>query len=233
MTFDTTDAERYNPTEAGNNNDAAGPSSSVWLQLQASQTEAYTRSQIAFWMSPGQSVASAGGAPALNTTLLSDVFMSKRVSLNYKGSPNLVHYTLSFDVPANRYSFVQFEMLTAYCYKSLCDAVVFQNGALAPAGGANSSVSNIPSAAGCATAGGDLCLVQVCTASCAGTAVQSVSTMSPTAAGGNGADAYSKTNSVVRNGAIGGPKLAGGNWTYEVVLAVGTLAECTAALKLL
>ena len=39
--------------------------------------------------------------------------MSKHVSLNHKGSPNLVHYTLSFDVPADRYHFAQFEILTA------------------------------------------------------------------------------------------------------------------------
>ena len=237
MTFDTEDAERYNPTEAGNVNDAGGPSSSVWLELRASKTEAYTRSHIAFWMSPGEPVASAGGAPALNTTLLSPIVMSKRISLNYKGSPNLVHYTLSFNVPAERYSFVQFEMLTAYCYKSLCDAVVFQNGTtLAIAGGPNTTLTNVTSAVGCATSAGDLCLVQVCTAASVGgngPVVQSVATTSPDAVGSNGADSYSKTNSVIQSGSVGnGFKLGAGNWTYEVVLAVGTVAECETALRL-
>lgn len=107
--------ECYNPTEAGSNNDASGKeSTSRLLMADRSANELRTRSQMAFWLQPGQS---SSGCPrnvsAKNNSRLSDVVLSKNVQLAAEGISNAIDHNVTFAVPG-RYETATFEALTAY-----------------------------------------------------------------------------------------------------------------------
>ena len=109
--------ECYNPTEAGSNRDASGAkSTSRLLTAERSATEMRTRSQMAFWLQPGQS---SSGCPrnvnAKNSTLLSDIILSKNVQLAAAGIPNAIDHNVTFSVPRT-YETAAFEALTAYLH---------------------------------------------------------------------------------------------------------------------
>lgn len=232
--FDVDAFELYNPTEAGAVDDDAGPSSSKWLELRASNVAAYTRNQMAFFMPPGRSVPSAGGRMSQAKSRVSDVIHSKRITMNYKGSKHLIHYSITFQCPQGRYSFGIFEMLTAFCHKSMSVIYKFENGKMVKVlEGANQQLINFPGPVGLATPDKSLCLAQVCLAS-PGVPMQGAFVYDPNAPMvSKGIDgSYSKTNSAMSQGVVGGPKLPTNTWSFEVVLAVGTVAECESALKL-
>lgn len=105
--------ECFNPTEAGSRADGPGPqSSSRLLELTATEDELRTTTQMAFWLAPGDMVL---GMPALNTQVLSDHLVSKRVRIGHKQLPNVIEYEVTFRVPENeQHHYAQFEALTGY-----------------------------------------------------------------------------------------------------------------------
>jgi len=112
-------AERYNPTEAGSRADGTGgTSSSRLLKLTttgagaAGGPELRTRSQLAFWLAPGEE---SFGRPALNRTVLSDHLLAKRVRLGHQDMSQVIEYDVTFTLPAGeRHTLAQFEALTGY-----------------------------------------------------------------------------------------------------------------------
>jgi hypothetical protein len=105
--------EVFNPTEAGSMADSAGPTStSRLLRLEARGNELTTRTQMAFWLKPGEK---SRGNPALNDRPLSDHMLEKRVRIGYKGLPHAIEYDVTFTVPkGEHHTFAQFEALTGY-----------------------------------------------------------------------------------------------------------------------
>jgi hypothetical protein len=105
--------EVFNPTEAGANADGRGDrSSSRLLRLRAADTELETTTQMAFWLAPGEKSL---GHPALNTKVLADHLVSKRVRIGYKDLPHAIEYEVAFTVPkGERHTYAQFEALTGY-----------------------------------------------------------------------------------------------------------------------
>lgn len=114
-----TSSELENPTEAGNVNDNAGASSSVWdvCRVNRSRTEAYTEVQMAYYWPPGRPMQSGPGKgkPPRNTTVLSQVRLAKH--LTFLG-PDLLQYRASFCLGPQEppHWFAQFEALTGYMH---------------------------------------------------------------------------------------------------------------------
>ena len=80
-------AETFNPTEAGSRRDGAGAtSSSRLLALTARGNVLESKTQMAFWLAPGEK---SGGHPAKNTTVLSKHLLAKRVTIGVRGLPNV------------------------------------------------------------------------------------------------------------------------------------------------
>jgi hypothetical protein len=117
-------AERFNPTEAGSRADGIGAtSSSRLLELTTTTTaaaaagaaggpELRTRSQLAFWLAPGEE---SYGRPALNRTVLSDHRLAKRVRLGHDGMAQVLEYDVTFTLPSGEdHTYAQFEALTGY-----------------------------------------------------------------------------------------------------------------------
>ena len=116
--------ETFNPTEAGCERDAAGPTStSRLLWLSAKGRELTTVNQMAFWLRPGQQ---SGGHPAKNTTALSNHLLEKQVQIGAPGLPlpardHAIRYEVIFTLPAGeRHSKGTFEALTGYMPAEFC-----------------------------------------------------------------------------------------------------------------
>ena len=105
--------ETFNPTEAGSMNDGTGPNStSRLIELSNSQVSLKTRTQMAFWLAPGQQT---GGHPARNKTLLSNHVLEKKVTIGYKEMPRVIVHEVTFHLPPNeKHRYAQFEVLTGY-----------------------------------------------------------------------------------------------------------------------
>lgn len=107
-------SEEENPTEAGNAKDYGGRTSSKWMEAARSATEFYTKCQMAYWIPPGTVVPSSPSkAKGRGIGILSDTYFSKRVSIGYKGFPNVVRYVLHFACSSPHW-FTQIEVLTGY-----------------------------------------------------------------------------------------------------------------------
>ena len=106
-------AEAFNPTEAGSRKDGAGPkSTSRLLELKAGKNELTTRTQMAFWLAPGEK---SQKFPALNDKPLSQHTVSKRVAIGYGNFPNVLNYRVTFDGPETEaHTYAQYEALTGY-----------------------------------------------------------------------------------------------------------------------
>ncbi len=106
-------AETFNPTEAGSRADGAGAkSSSRLLEIIAAGPLLRTRSQMAFWLAPGER---SEGQLARNTAILSEHVLEKEVRIGARGMPNVIEYSATFIVPANEpHRTAQFEALTGY-----------------------------------------------------------------------------------------------------------------------
>lgn len=114
--FDNTPAagpETFNPTEAGSRLDGAGMRSTS--RLLAGRTAGMvlrTRTQMAFWLAPGELSA---GQLARNREPLSRHILEKEVRLGAPGLPNVLTYTVTFEVPEGEpHATAQFEVLTGY-----------------------------------------------------------------------------------------------------------------------
>ena len=106
-------AETYNPTEAGSRKDGAGPkSTSKLLEFHAKGNQLRSKSQMAFWLAPGEKSA---GDLARNDRVLSDHLLAKRVIIGVKDLPNVLDYQGTFTVPkGEKANLGQFEVLTGY-----------------------------------------------------------------------------------------------------------------------
>ncbi|PHR99389.1 MAG: hypothetical protein COA78_25025 [Blastopirellula sp.] len=106
-------AETFNPTEAGSRFDAIGAATtSKLLELKAKDNVLVTKSQMAFWLKPGEK---SNNTLAKNTTTLSNHLLTKRVEIGVLGSENLISYDVTFTVPAGeKHHYAQFEMVTGY-----------------------------------------------------------------------------------------------------------------------
>jgi hypothetical protein len=105
--------ECFNPTEAGSRDDDVGPvSTSRLLDIQAAGDTLSTRTQMAFWLAPGER---SSGQPALNEKRLSDFIVEKHVHIGHAALANVLEYTATFSFPpAARSPFVQVEAVTGY-----------------------------------------------------------------------------------------------------------------------
>lgn len=106
-------AECFNPTEAGSRRDGAGNTSTSRLVALAAHGDTLaTKSQMAFWLNPGEK---SSGKPALNTTPVSDHRHGKIVRIGHSGIPHAIEYRSIFQVPEGEHHHLgQFEALTAY-----------------------------------------------------------------------------------------------------------------------
>ena len=106
-------AEAYNPTEAGSRRDGAGPtSSSKLLSLTAKGNKLSTTTQMAYWLAPGEK---SSGHPARNHRVLSDIRLTKDVTLGIPDHPQVIDYRVTFHMPAKeKQHYAQFEALTGY-----------------------------------------------------------------------------------------------------------------------
>ena len=114
--FDNTpaaNAETFNPTEAGSRRDHVGPkTSSRLLELTAVGNHLRTRTQMAFWLAPGERSA---GQLARNTNTLSDYLIAKDVRIGCGRWKQALDYRVTFTVPTGaRHTYAQFEALTGY-----------------------------------------------------------------------------------------------------------------------
>jgi hypothetical protein len=109
----TANAETFNPTEAGSRRDHVGPTSTSRLwELSAKGNRLHTRTQMAFWLAPGER---SDGQLARNTNTLSDYVLTKDVRIGYERWPQALDYRVTFTVPTNaQHRFAQFEALTGY-----------------------------------------------------------------------------------------------------------------------
>jgi hypothetical protein len=109
----TANPETFNPTEAGSRRDDVGPTStSRLLELSAGGNQLRTRTQIAFWLAPGER---SEGQLARNTNTLSDYVLTKEVHIGYERWPQALDYRVTFHVPTNaQHTLAQFEALTGY-----------------------------------------------------------------------------------------------------------------------
>ena len=105
--------ETFNPTEAGSRNDGRGnQSSSRLLKLRYGRRWIETRTQMAFWLAPGQK---SNGAPAKNTELCSRHQLTRRVTIGFEGLDHVLQYQTTFNVPADEgHRYAQFEAVTGY-----------------------------------------------------------------------------------------------------------------------
>jgi hypothetical protein len=114
--FDNTpaaNAETFNPTEAGSRDDGAGTNStSRLLELTATGNHLRTRTQMAFWLAPGER---SEGQLARNTNTLADYVLTKDVTIGFERWPQALDYRVTFSVPAGAHHVAaQFEALTGY-----------------------------------------------------------------------------------------------------------------------
>lgn len=106
-------AETFNPTEAGSRRDSAGPNStSRLLEIDARGNHLRTRTQMAFWLAPGER---SEGQLARNTNTLSDYVLTKDVTIGFQRWRQALDYRVTFSVPAGAHHVMaQYEALTGY-----------------------------------------------------------------------------------------------------------------------
>jgi len=223
--FDVTNCEDFNPTEAGAEADHGRPaSSSKWTALSTSgTTEAYTMNRMAYYYVKGATISTSGAGPhaSLADGVLSKIVHSKRVSLNWKGNRNLVNFEITFRVPKGTYSYAQFQALAAFVTTDLSVSRQWdaRTKAWVPAG------PPAPNVAAClSTPDGSLAIAMLCYRCTAGTGgIVNFAALQP---------GLNMLTSAGIYGAHGGPKLDAGAYNFSVAVAVGTLAECAAAIRL-
>lgn len=93
--------ECLNPTEAGSAADNQGESStSKFIEgCQIASNKFYTKSQMAYWLRPGDTGYCEKTKTAINTTIISNYTLSKIVETDYNGNSELVKITAKLDIP--------------------------------------------------------------------------------------------------------------------------------------
>ncbi|GJD93948.1 hypothetical protein OCOJLMKI_1146 [Methylobacterium iners] len=106
--------ECFNPTEAGSDKDGTGATSTSWLaEVRTGQNWLQTKSQMAFFLMPGQTTPGCPKGPGPYSTLRSDYALTKRVSIGVHGIANAIEYRATFSVP-RAHSSAGYEVATAY-----------------------------------------------------------------------------------------------------------------------
>lgn len=106
--------ECFNPTEAGSRRDGTGPtSSSRLISLQTTANQIIARTRMAFWLAPGETSPACPGIAAVNSSVLSDFELLRRVTLGAHGLANVIEHDVTYRVPAD-YELGVFEAITAY-----------------------------------------------------------------------------------------------------------------------
>jgi hypothetical protein len=109
----TANSETFNPTEAGSRRDGSGTNTtSRLLEISAAGNQLRTKTQMAFWLVPGERSA---GMLARNTNALSNHVLTKDVRIGFERWPQALDYRATFSVPADEHHiYGQFEALTGY-----------------------------------------------------------------------------------------------------------------------
>jgi len=223
--FDNTAAangETFNPTEAGSRDDGAGANStSRLLEIIAAGNHLHTKTQMAFWLAPGERSA---GQLARNTNTLSDDALTKDVAIGFGRWPQALDYRVTFSVPTNAaHVFNQFEALTGYMPPEFDHFWEFnpQTGQLQPLSAGPGEIKN---PVVLATADGKYAM-----------GIFSPPELQPDTSGPTygrwnfGAEKVVKWNCVFRVRNANG--LRGGDYTYRMLVPVGTLAQVAAMLN--
>lgn len=111
--------EALNPTEAGSSSDGRGPTStSRLLSLNTGAGVLESAVNPAYWLRPGERTFLTNGlvgtdGTAVNTTLVSNDVLRKRVELNAGGDPNVVKFTTTLS-SAEPHHFMAMEAPTGY-----------------------------------------------------------------------------------------------------------------------
>ena len=120
--------EVENPTEAGSWHDGLGKTTSRWTEAAASDAEMYTKCQMAYFFPPGEiPFSSARRTVARGVGPVSDTWLTKRVSIGWRGFPNVVNYRLKFECPSPHW-FTQVEVLTGYMPRAFGKMYVVEAG---------------------------------------------------------------------------------------------------------
>ena len=106
--------ECLNPTEAGSDADGAGgASTSLLTALQLGPDWLQTRSQMAYWMSPGRPIGECPKGPGPYASPRSDDVLTKRVALGAEGVANALSYRATFTT-GQPHASATFEAVTGY-----------------------------------------------------------------------------------------------------------------------
>ena len=197
-------AEGYNPTEAGSRRDGQGPSStSRLLSLKTEGGALETKTRMAFWLQPGET---SEGRPARNTAALSDVLLTKKVKIE----GNTLEYTATFSVP-EAHPYGQYEALTGYMPPEFSRFLVLDKGEAKP-------LSDGP---------GEQPLPVILSTE---SGSHAMGIWSPEPKPGYGRWRFAAEKVVKWNCVFREQDVKPGDKTFRCVVAVGTLAEVTAAL---
>lgn len=92
--------ECYNPTEAGSYRDGLGMfTTSRYVEgCNIADNKIYTKTQMAYWLGPGETGICAPGQTAVNKDRLSNYTVSKIVEVGYKGMDNVISFKAKVDV---------------------------------------------------------------------------------------------------------------------------------------
>ena len=113
----------YNPTEAGGAYDKGLRSSSKLLYAATEGNTIKTGVDMAYWLAPqqkfskGQCGTHTGIYTAQNNTILSGYLLHKKVTVGMPGFPNVIDYSVAFDVP-QKHTTAMFEVVTGYMPKN-------------------------------------------------------------------------------------------------------------------
>ncbi len=114
----TGNGECYNPTEAGSASDGSGnTSSSQFVEgCQVSDSKIYTKNRMAFWLSPGTKGFACNTENAVNTSKVSDFYLSKIIETGFDNNPNLTRIVAKVDVP-HKLNTMAIEVPTGYLHR--------------------------------------------------------------------------------------------------------------------
>lgn len=117
-------SEVENPTEAGNRNDNGGVTSSKWLETRVGRNSVYTKTQMAYYIRPGDVVdTSAVRTRARGISPVSPITLQKTVTVP---GPSLVHYDITFTIPSAAHYFAQFEILCGHLPRAFDQIYLFK-----------------------------------------------------------------------------------------------------------
>ncbi len=111
--------EGFNPTEGGGGSEDRY-SALIGIRKSPDNLSLSTSTQMAYWN-------------PVDNSKLSNHVLHKRVTLGYKGMPNVIQYSVQYDIPSDRtYKYGVFEALTGYMPKDFNHFWTYQSGTVKP-----------------------------------------------------------------------------------------------------